>query len=198
MSRTMNRPVSRALALVLASGALLLGGCEQSSDARRYHLRIVGDAAVLPIAEAMGRKMQAELAEQGQEIEAPILVDTGNDEGFARLCTGIGPKHDDMMIATRRMTAAEYARCAKNNARDVVEVPVGYDDASGQPVFLYVKALHAYGVPWLHAYLMGWRENWGPGQVLDSHGLRPLDAGGRAVAHRIVEDLEPLDRHKLG
>lgn len=191
------KPVSRVLALVLAGSALLLGGCEQSSDARRYHLRIVGDPAVLPIAEAMGQRMQAELADAGREIEAPLIVATGNDAGFARLCTGIGPKHDDMMIATRRMTAAEYARCAANNVRDLVEVPVGRVDATGQPVIAYVKALHAYGVPWLHAYLLGWQENWGPGQVLDGAGLAPLDPAGRARSARIVEELEPLDRHGL-
>ena len=191
------KPLSLALALVVAGSALLLGGCEQSSDARRYHLRVVGDGAVLPIAEAMGQQMIAELAEQGREIETPVLVATGNDAGFARLCTGIGPKHDDMMIATRRMTAAEYARCAANNARDVVEVPVGTADATSQPVYLYVKALHAYGVPWLHAYLLGWQENWGPGQVLDEAGLKPLDPTGRARSRRIIEDLEPLDRHGL-
>lgn len=191
------KPLSRAMALVLAGSALLLGGCEQSSDARRYHLRIVGDEVALPIAEAMGQRMMAELAEQGREIEVPVMVATGNDAGFARLCTGIGPKHDDMIVATRRMTSAEYARCAANNVRDVVEVPVGTADATGQPVYLYVKALHAYGVPWLHAYLLGWHENWGPGQVLDGAGLKPLDPAGRARSARIVEDLEPLDRHGL-
>jgi len=191
------KPLSCAMALVLVGSALLLGGCDQSGDARRYHLRIVGDAAVLPIAEAVGQRMMTELAEQGHEIEAPVMAATGNDAGFARLCTGIGPKHDDMIVATRRMTAAEYARCAANNARDLVEVPVGRHDATGQPVYLYVKALHAYGVPWLHAYLMGWHENWGPGQVLDGAGLKPLDPADRARSYRIVEDLEPLDRHAL-
>ena len=191
------KPLSRAMALVLAGSALLLGGCEQSSDVRRYHLRIVGEASVLPIAEAMGQRMMAELAEQGREIEAPVMVATGNDAGFARLCTGIGPKHDDMVVATRRMTSAEYARCAANNARDVVEVPVGSSDATGQPIYLYVKALHGYGVPWLHAYLLGWSGNWGPEQVLDNVGLKPLDPAGRARSARIIEDLEPLDRHRL-
>jgi hypothetical protein len=191
------KPLSRAMALVLAGSALLLGGCEQGGDARRDHLRIVGEAAVLPIAEAMGQRMMAELAEQGREIEAPVMVATGNDAGFARLCTGIGPRHDDMVVATRRMTAAEYARCAANNARDVVEVPVGTADATDQPVYLYVKALHAYGVPSLHDYLLAWREHWGPGQLLDGAGLKPLDPAGRARSARIVEGLEPLDRHGL-
>lgn len=189
------KPLSRAMALVLAGSALLLGGCDRSGDARRYHLRIVGDAAVLPIAETMGQQMLAEL--EGQKVEPPVFAATGNDAGFARLCTGIGPKHDDMIVATRRMTQAEYARCVANNVRDVVEVPVGSHDATGQPVYLYVKALHAYGVPWLHAHLLGWRDNWGPGQVLDAAGLKPLDPAGRARSHRIVEDLETLDRATL-
>lgn len=188
-------PLSRTMALVVTGCALLLGGCDQSTDARRYHLRIVGEASVLPIADAMGQQMLTGL--DGQKVEPPVLTATGNDAGFARLCTGIGPKHDDMMIATRRMTAAEYARCAANNARDVVEVPVGTADANGLPVYLYLKALHAYGVPWLHAYLLGWREHWGPGQVLDGAGLKPLDPAGLARSHRIIEDLEPLDRHGL-
>lgn len=191
------KPLSRAMALALAGSALLLGGCEETGDARRSHLRIVGEASVLPIAEAMGQRMLDEFAQQGREVEAPVMVATGNDAGFARLCTGIGPKHDDMVVATRRMTAAEYARCAANNARDVVEVSVGTADTTGQPVYLYVKALHGYGVPWLHAYLLGWSENWGPGQVLDGAGLKPLDPAGRARSARIVEDLEPLDRHLL-
>lgn len=194
---TMTMPASRAMALLLTLGAFALGGCEESSDARRYNLRIVGEESVLPLAEAMGRRMQAELHDD--EIQPPVLVATGNDHGFALFCNGIGPKQEDMVVATRRMTQAEYSSCAGNNVRDVLEIPIGTSKADpGTPVFLYVKALHAYGVPYLYAYLMGWRENWGPGQFLANHGLEPLDAAARARSFRLIEDLEPLDRRSLG
>ncbi len=191
----MKAHLSRGLAFGLAAAALLLGGCDQAVDARRYHLRILGDAAVLPLAEAVGQRLLADL--EGQNIEPPVFAATGNDEGFARLCGGTGPKHDDMVVAPRRMTASEYARCAANNVRDVVEVPAGLHHASGEPVYLYLKALHAYGVPWLHDYLLRWPENWDQEQLLASHGLRPLDPAGRAQARRLIEDLVPLDHRSL-
>jgi len=42
-------------------------------------------------------------------------------------CAGIGASHPDLEDASRRMKRSEYAACAANGARDILEIQVGID-----------------------------------------------------------------------
>jgi phosphate transport system substrate-binding protein len=56
-----------------------------------------------------------------------VVESTGTGAGIRLFCTGIGAAHPDLVAASRRMTLAEYRRCASNGAGALLEVPIGID-----------------------------------------------------------------------
>jgi phosphate transport system substrate-binding protein len=117
--------ILNTLALVGVS-ALSLSACGGSGGASnggaRDFVRVVGSSTVYPFATAV-----AETAVKASGIKSPVIESTGTGAGMKLFCAGVGAAHPDIENASRRMKASEYADCAKNGAKDIVEIQVGLD-----------------------------------------------------------------------
>ncbi len=106
--------------------ALSLSACNGSGPSAnggaRDFVRAVGSSTVFPFATAV-----AETAVKASGIKSPIIESTGTGAGMKLFCAGVGAGHPDIENASRRMKASEYADCAKNGAKDIVEVQIGLD-----------------------------------------------------------------------
>ena len=74
-----------------------------------------------------------------------MIESTGTGAGMKLFCAGVGAAHPDIENASRRMKASEYADCAKNGVKDIVEVQVGLDgiafgEAKGGPAMTLTPA----------------------------------------------------------
>ncbi len=144
-------------ATFVAVSALALSACGGSgggTSGARDNVRAVGSSTLYPFATAV-----AEATAKATGGKAPVVESTGTGAGMKLFCAGVGKAHPDVQNASRRMKASEYADCAKNGVKDVVEIQVGLDgiafaEASGganmklTPVDVY-KALAAnpFGKP---------------------------------------------------
>jgi phosphate transport system substrate-binding protein len=114
----------RFLALI---GAFALAGCEdQASGAgmgSRDQIRVVGSSTVFPFTTLAAEQF----VDRNPDVKAPVIESTGTGAGMRLFCAGIGAGHPDIADASRRITAAEYARCKANGAGDLLEIQVGLD-----------------------------------------------------------------------
>jgi len=101
--------------------ALALVGCDAGGTARDQ-IRIVGSSTVYPFTTAV-----AETFVNSRGMKPPVIESTGTGAGVRLFCGGIGPRHPDMLDASRRMKASEYAACRANGVADILEVQVGTD-----------------------------------------------------------------------
>ena len=117
-------PSFKALTFAVASTLALAacGGPEGSTGGARDFVRVVGSSTVYPFATAV-----SEVAVKASGIKSPVIESTGTGAGMKLFCAGVGAGHPDVENASRRMKASEYADCAKNGVKDVVEVQIGLD-----------------------------------------------------------------------
>jgi len=115
------RSTAAVAACALASAAL--AGCGSQQGATRDQVRVVGSSTVLPFAKAVSES----LVRSNPEIKAPIIESTGTGAGMKLFCAGVGVQHPDVENASRRMKKSEYDDCAKNGAKEIVEIQVGLD-----------------------------------------------------------------------
>ncbi len=112
-------------AILLA--ALALGACvDQASGGgagSRDQIRAVGSSTVYPFTTIVAERYVA----ANPDAKAPVIESTGTGAGMKLFCAGVGADHPDIEDASRRMKASEYATCAKNGARDILEIQVGID-----------------------------------------------------------------------
>lgn len=106
----------------LAAACSLLAACG-SQSASRDQIRAVGSSTVYPFAKAVADS----LAKSNPDFKSPIIESTGTGAGMKLFCAGVGAQHPDVANASRRMKASEYADCAANNVKDIVEIQVGLD-----------------------------------------------------------------------
>lgn len=106
----------------LAAACSLLAACG-SQGASRDQIRAVGSSTVYPFAKAVADS----LARSNPDFKSPIIESTGTGAGMKLFCAGVGAQHPDIVNASRRMKASEYADCAANKVKDVVEIQVGLD-----------------------------------------------------------------------
>ncbi len=111
---------------VIAVSSLALAACggpggSGSSDSRDF-ARVVGSSTVYPFATAV-----SEVAVKDSGIKSPVVESTGTGAGMKLFCAGVGATHPDIENASRRMKASEYADCAKNGVKDIVEIQIGLD-----------------------------------------------------------------------
>lgn len=106
----------------LAAACSLLAACG-SQGASRDQIRAVGSSTVYPFAKAVADS----LAKSNLDFKSPIIESTGTGAGMNLFCKGVGAQHPDIVNASRRMKASEYAQCAANNVKDVIEIQVGLD-----------------------------------------------------------------------
>jgi phosphate transport system substrate-binding protein len=100
----------------------LLAACG-SQGASRDQIRAVGSSTVYPFSKAVADS----LAKSNADFKSPIIESTGTGAGMKLFCEGVGAQFPDIVNASRRMKASEYAGCAANNVKDVVEIQVGLD-----------------------------------------------------------------------
>lgn len=105
------------VALVAACAGNGAGGNSASGQ-----IKIVGSSTVYPFTTAIAEEFQR--ANPGMSA---IVESTGTGAGVKLFCAGVGDKFPDMVNASREMKASEYEDCAKNGAKQVIEVPIGID-----------------------------------------------------------------------
>ena len=105
------------VALVAACGGNGAGGNSASGQ-----IKIVGSSTVYPFTTAIAEEFRR--ANPGMSA---IVESTGTGAGVKLFCAGVGDKFPDMVNASRAMKASEYEDCAKNGAKQVIEVPIGID-----------------------------------------------------------------------
>jgi phosphate transport system substrate-binding protein len=113
--------LSAAAAAVVGSVALAGAALAQSRD----QIRVVGSSTVYPFTTAVAEQF----AKTGGG-KAPVVESTGTGGGFKLFCAGVGVGHPDVSNASRRIKKSEFETCAKNGAKDIIEIKVGYDGLS--------------------------------------------------------------------
>lgn len=93
-----------------------------NAQSARDSISIVGSSTVYPftttVAEQFGR--------QGK-FKTPKVESTGTGGGIKLFCNGVGPQYPDVANASRKMKPAEFATCAQNGVKEIVEVKIGFD-----------------------------------------------------------------------
>jgi phosphate transport system substrate-binding protein len=89
----------------------------------RDQITAVGSSTVYPFTTMIAEQLVA----NDPDAKAPVIESTGTGAGMKLFCAGVGAAHPDIEDASRRMKASEYAACAKNGVRDVIEIQVGID-----------------------------------------------------------------------
>lgn len=89
----------------------------------RGQIRAVGSSTLYPFTALVAEQLVA----ADPDARPPVIESTGTGAGLRLFCAGAGADHPDLADASRRITAAEYARCAANGVGPVLEVPVGID-----------------------------------------------------------------------
>jgi phosphate transport system substrate-binding protein len=107
----------------LGIGLLLICVCSAVPGAQpRNFVRVVGSSTLFPftttVAETFGR--------QGR-WKTPVVESVGTGSGFQLFCRGIGVATPDITDASRPITSAESADCARNGVGKVVGIRVGLD-----------------------------------------------------------------------
>jgi phosphate transport system substrate-binding protein len=122
-------PVLKILIVVGAALSLpiALSACEDQASGggagSRDHITAVGSSTVYPFTTIIAEQF----VNAGVGIKAPVIESTGTGPGVKLFCGGIGANFADIVAASRRMKASEYATCAKNGVRDILEIQVGLD-----------------------------------------------------------------------
>jgi phosphate transport system substrate-binding protein len=107
------------VALVAACGS---GGSDGSGGSAAGQIKVVGSSTVYPFTTAVAEEFQR--ANPGNSV---IVESTGTGAGIKLFCGGVGDKFPDIVNASRPLKASEYADCAKDGAKNVIEVPIGID-----------------------------------------------------------------------
>jgi phosphate transport system substrate-binding protein len=84
-------------------------------------INIVGSYTVFPFSTLVA----AHFAKSG--FTPPSVTATSTSEGFRLFCAGAGADTPDINNASRPISAAEKAACARNGIKDITEVRIGYD-----------------------------------------------------------------------
>jgi len=116
------RPTRRVLFSSLSAAALCVAGSVAVAQSARDFINVVGSSTVYPftttVAEQLGR--------QGR-FKTPKVESTGTGGGIKLFCNGIGVQHPDVVNASRRMNASEFASCSKNGVTEIMELKIGFD-----------------------------------------------------------------------
>ncbi len=115
------------MVLVGAPIGALLGGCVDQANGggagSRDQITAVGSSTVYPFTTMIAEQ----LVGNDPNAKAPVIESTGTGAGMKLFCAGVGAAHPDIEDASRRMKASEYAQCAANGVRDILEIQVGID-----------------------------------------------------------------------
>ena len=132
---------SISVLLLATVGLAACGGGAGGSAGSRDQIRAVGSSTVYPFSKAVSESV----AKSNPSIKSAIIESTGTGAGMKLFCAGVGVAHPDMVNASRRMKASEYADCAKAGVKDIIEIQVGLDgiafaEAQGGPAMKLTPA----------------------------------------------------------
>jgi phosphate transport system substrate-binding protein len=106
---------------------MALAGCVDQANGggagSRDQITAVGSSTVYPFTTMVAEQLVA----NDPNAKAPVIESTGTGAGMKLFCAGVGAAHPDIEDASRRMKASEYAQCAANGVRDILEIQVGID-----------------------------------------------------------------------
>ncbi len=119
----MKSRLAATLAATAAALALVSCGSQGGAGDTRDSIRAVGSSTVFPFAKAVAES----LTRSNPAIKAPIIESTGTGGGIKLFCSGVGAATPDIVNASRRMKAEEFANCKANGVTDVIEIQVGLD-----------------------------------------------------------------------
>ncbi|MES2338151.1 MAG: substrate-binding domain-containing protein [Pseudomonadota bacterium] len=88
----------------------------------RDQIKVVGSSTVYPFTTAV-----AENFVNSRGLKPPVIESTGTGPGMKLFCAGIGPRHPDIVNASRRMKRSEFDTCRANGVGAVLEIQVGTD-----------------------------------------------------------------------
>ena len=106
---------------VLVVAMTALAACS-GGGTTRDQIKVVGSSTVYPFTTAV-----AENFVNARGMKPPVIESTGTGPGMKLFCGGIGPRHPDVVNASRRMKTSEYAACQANGVGAVMEVQIGTD-----------------------------------------------------------------------
>lgn len=106
-----------------ALSALALSACGTEGGATRDSVRAVGSSTVYPFAKLISESF----ARSNPGMNSPLVESTGSGGGIQLFCQGVGTNTPDIVNASRRMKASEFATCAQNGVNEIVELQVGLD-----------------------------------------------------------------------
>ncbi len=109
---------------LLLGATSVLAACNSgdTSAPNGARIKIVGSSTVYPFTTAVSEEFQ-----RANPGSSAIVESTGTGAGVKLFCGGIGDQFPDAVNASREMKASEYADCAKNGAKSVIQVPIGID-----------------------------------------------------------------------
>jgi phosphate transport system substrate-binding protein len=106
--------------------AALLGvaACGESPEAAAAKaITVVGSSTVYPFA----KKVAEDFVAANPDIGVPRIESTGSTDGIAAFCAGMGTSTPDIVNSSRRMTRAEFDRCASSGVDQIIEFEIGLD-----------------------------------------------------------------------
>src|SRR5690606_6092475 len=108
---------------LVALCALSLAACGGAADGTRNSVRAVGSSTVYPFAKLVAESF----VRSNPDVGSPIIESTGSGGGIQLFCQGVGANTPDIVNASRRMKASEFADCQSNGVTEVTEIQVGLD-----------------------------------------------------------------------
>src|SRR5688500_3202970 len=108
------------IALPLAGLLAACGSGSQSGSTDQ--IKVVGSSTVYPFTKAVAEDFMR--ANPGLSV---IVESTGTGAGMKLFCSGVGNAFPDVENASRPIKKSEYEDCARNGARNVIELPIGID-----------------------------------------------------------------------
>lgn len=154
----------------LIAAALALAACQDQANGggagTRDQIAAVGSSTVYPFTTIVAERFVA----NNPDARAPVIESTGTGAGMKLFCAGIGAGHPDLVDASRRMKASEYAACARHGARELLEIQIGIDG---------IAFAQAHG---------GQRLQLGAADIYKALAARP---GGRPNRTRTWADVDP-------
>ena len=108
---------------LVALCALSVAACGGAAEGTRNSVRAVGSSTVYPFAKVIAESF----VRSNPDVGSPIIESTGSGGGIQLFCQGVGANTPDIVNASRRMKASEFADCQSNGVTEVTEIQVGLD-----------------------------------------------------------------------
>jgi phosphate transport system substrate-binding protein len=110
------------IALIVMAMTSIPVSAQAQSPPTNERIAIAGSSTVYPFS-----KLVAEHFARSGSFSAPAVRSTTTADGFKLFCAGAGAGTPDISNASRPITEAERASCARNGVLKIAEIRIGYD-----------------------------------------------------------------------